>query len=345
MQQNKDKENRIKENKTITPLISVIVPIYNVEKYIRKCLDSLRGQVLREIEVICIDDGSTDRSGRIADEYITDEGIWPRFAVFHTENRGLSAARNRGIDESRSQWLMFVDSDDWVDSEFCEIPWKAKEEYDADLVIFQSYDVKNGIVKKPRSIDIYNRILNEFEAHEYGGDGVWNKLYDKTLFETIRYPEGRVYEEIATTHKLVHKADKILFLNDRLYYHNNRKNSITHTHSEKNKKDCFISALERRTDLLSYGFPENKILPSMCSASIGYLSSTIPKENELQEKAKAVLDSVSYIPRQLTIKKKIALVAWRIDSKAFYLLSRTAGRMNGNGSSSEKSNKRSNVSV
>ena len=89
------------------PLISVIVPIYNVEKYVRKCLDSLKNQTMKQIEVICIDDGSTDESGRIAEEYKNEDG-WPRFRVIHTENRGLSAARNRGIDEAKSQWLMFV---------------------------------------------------------------------------------------------------------------------------------------------------------------------------------------------------------------------------------------------
>lgn len=121
------------------PLISVIVPIYNVEKYVRKCLDSLVAQTLREIEVICIDDGSTDRSGEIADEIARDDA---RFRVIHTENRGLSAARNRGIDEARSQWLMFVDSDDWVSPEFCRVPYEAAIEYGADLVIFGAYVVK-----------------------------------------------------------------------------------------------------------------------------------------------------------------------------------------------------------
>ncbi len=98
------------------PLISVIVPIYNVEKYVRKCLDSLKNQTMKQIEVICIDDGSTDESGRIAEEYKSED--WPKFRVIHTENRGLSAARNCGIDEALADWIMFVDSDDWVESEF-----------------------------------------------------------------------------------------------------------------------------------------------------------------------------------------------------------------------------------
>ena len=115
------------------PLVSVIVPNYNVERYVRKCLDSLRGQTLREIEVICIDDGSTDESGRIVDEYAKED---ERLRVIHTENRGLSAARNRGIDEARADWLMFVDSDDWVDPDFCKVPYEAAIENQADLVIF-----------------------------------------------------------------------------------------------------------------------------------------------------------------------------------------------------------------
>ena len=119
------------------PLITVIVPIYNVAPYVRKCLDSLKRQTLKQIEVICIDDGSTDESGEIAEEYESQN--WPLFRILHTDNQGLSAARNRGLDEAKSQWLMFVDSDDWVEPEFCEMPYKTAIEYQADLVIFGRY--------------------------------------------------------------------------------------------------------------------------------------------------------------------------------------------------------------
>lgn len=133
------------ENKIEDPLISVIVPIYNVEKYVRKCLESLKNQTMKEIEVICIDDGSTDRSGLIADEYESSE--FPIFRVIHTENRGLSAARNRGLDEARAEWIMFVDSDDWVDKEFCRVPYENAIENKADMVIFGVGTVKRGIIK------------------------------------------------------------------------------------------------------------------------------------------------------------------------------------------------------
>lgn len=98
------------------------MPIYNVEKHVRRCLESLRKQTLIQVEVLCVDDGSTDDSGRIADEYGNSED-WPIFRIIHYDhNRGLSVARNTGIDESHAEWIMFVDSDDWVDSQFCEMP-------------------------------------------------------------------------------------------------------------------------------------------------------------------------------------------------------------------------------
>ena len=111
-------------------MVSVIVPIYNVENYVKKCLDSLAAQTLKDVEFILIDDGSTDNSGKIADQYSSD----PRFHIFHTENRGLSAARNYGIDQSHGEYLMFVDGDDWVAPDYCRIPYETAITNNADLV-------------------------------------------------------------------------------------------------------------------------------------------------------------------------------------------------------------------
>jgi glycosyltransferase involved in cell wall biosynthesis len=166
----------------IGPLISVIVPIYNVEKYVRKCLDSLLHQTLKQIEIICIDDGSTDGSGAVAEEYRSDE--YPIFRIIHTENSGLSAARNRGIAEAQAEWLMFVDSDDWVEYEFCEIPWIAAKEYLADLVIFNSRIIKNNkrINKQSIPSQHYGLVSHE-SAIEFGDVVAWNKLYKHSLFD------------------------------------------------------------------------------------------------------------------------------------------------------------------
>lgn len=302
------------------PLISVIVPIYNVERYVRKCLDSLKVQTLREIEIICIDDGSTDNSSKIADEYASQD--WPVFRVIHTENRGLSVARNRGIDEARSEWLMFVDGDDWVDEKFCEIPYKAAIEYRAELVIFGFWYVKHG---KKKSKEIPVGLVDEMTAHELGTNAVWNKLYKYELFTTIRYPNGRVYEDIATTHKLVHEAPNVYLLNEPLYYYVKRKGSIMHTHTISNLRDLHIASLERNNDLISYGYPLNKL--NICGTAMSYLSVVPPCDDRLYKKAKEIIDSIDDYPKELTLKQKIGLFIWRNDRKLFYLVCRGLRRL------------------
>ncbi len=115
------------------PLVSVIVPVYKVEPYLERCLDSLLNQTLKEIEIIIIDDGSPDRCGQICDAYAARDD---QFRVVHQENRGLSAARNVGIEMAQADYLMFVDSDDWVHPDYCRLPYEAAVEHGVELVIF-----------------------------------------------------------------------------------------------------------------------------------------------------------------------------------------------------------------
>lgn len=307
----------------ITPLVSVIVPIYNVKPYLRKCLDSLKNQTLREIEIICIDDGSTDGSGEIADEYACDE----RFRVFHTENRGLSAARNRGIDESQTDWLMFVDSDDWVHEDFCRIPFEKCQEYEADLVIFRAFCVKHGKTRKTNN-NILNPIIIDFDtAIGMSIYAAWGIIYAKKLFLNIRYPEGRVYEDVATTHKLLHQANRMVLLSDHLYYHVSRNKSITNTHNHQNQRDSLISNIERYEDLIRWSYPEKMARYALCSSALGYLVSVQPCNDMLYLKAKKIVDSTESFPASFPIIKKIALYIWKRNKKAFYIASVLSGRL------------------
>ena len=251
-----EKEN--KGNKPTAPLISVIVPIYNVEKYVRKCLDSLVNQTMKEIEVICIDDGSTDVSGRIADEYVSDK--FPIFQVIHTGNRGLSAARNRGIDEAKAEWIMFVYSDDWVSPNFCRLPYEAAMKYDADLVCFRAYRVMRfGRIKRSKKTNTPTGLVDEMTAHEFAGWTSWNKLFKRGLFKEIRFPERHVYEDLATAHRFVNKARKIVLIPDRLYYYVDREGSISRTHTATFQRNGFVSALDRYEFLIGRGYPPEKI--------------------------------------------------------------------------------------
>ena len=276
----------------IMPLISVVVPIYNVAPYVRKCLDSLKNQTLREIEVICIDDGSTDRSGEIADEYANDE--FPIIRVIHTENRGLSAARNRGIDEARADWIMFVDSDDWVEPGFCKIPYEAAVENEAEIVIFGNYRITRlYMVKRPKRIAGFEGGLKHEEAIEVGGTIAWNKLYRRALFETIRYPDGHVYEEVATTHKLIYKATRIVRIPYYLYYYRYRRGSIIN--SPIGVDDLLNMSIKRYEDLREHGYPKEKAYPQLLDAALSYCGKAMSIDNSMYMEALEIVKDGSFV--------------------------------------------------
>ena len=167
------------------PLVSVIVPVYKVEPYLERCLDSLVAQTLKEIEIIVIDDGSPDRCGEICDAYAAKDA---RFRVVHQENRGLSAARNAGIELARADYLMFVDSDDWVEPEFCRLPYEAAVEHGAELVMF-SYEKTDGSRGRVCPQGFEEGAKDRVTALKMLLHGVgmvaWNKFYHKKLFSDI----------------------------------------------------------------------------------------------------------------------------------------------------------------
>lgn len=265
-----------------------------------------------------------DESGVIADEY-KNEKEWPIFRIIHTANRGLSAARNRGIDEAVADWLMFVDSDDWVSEDFCRIPYETAIENQADMVIFRSYDVKNGS-KKPELKSGLTGIINELDASRICGSAVWRRLYRRELFEDIKFPEGRIYEDIATTHKLTHKAKKILCIEDFLYFHLNRNGSISNTHTEDNEKDNFTAELEKYKDMVAYGFSEETIDSLFCPVALQYLARHTPSNDDLYRNAVEYVDNIKSKPKTLSFNQKVALLAWKIDRRLFYMLVKATGR-------------------
>lgn len=306
-------------------MVSVIVPIYNVENYVKKCLDSLAAQTMEDVEFLLIDDGSTDNSSKIADQYSSD----PRFRIFHTENRGLSAARNYGIDQSHGEYLMFVDGDDWVAPDFCGIPYETAITNNAELIIFQAYGVKNEKIRKNnRTIKkLPTGIIDNFTGIKCGGNVAWNKLYKRNLFSNIRYPEGRVYEEIATTYKLVHIAKSIYMIKDPLYYHVYRKNSITHNLTSSNLDDHYRSNKEKYENMIMFGYPPEELKSILWSAAITYLINKRPCKEEKYMQATQIVDSITGIPKQITVKHKVALVTWRMNKQLFGLLCKTVGKL------------------
>ncbi len=225
------------------PLVSVIIPIYNVENYIVRCLKSIQSQTYKNFECIIINDGSTDNSAEIAEKFIQPD---KRFKVIHQINKGLGGARNSGLENALGEYVCFIDSDDWVVMDFLKILISSIVESNADIVgcnmilYFEdghekinswnhSATGKDGIINIP---EIFKAL---FEYHI-----TWNKIYKKKLFSEIRFPEKLYFEDFATTYKLSFVTKKLVFIDEPLYYYFQREDSIIHTFSEKKLMDKFL---------------------------------------------------------------------------------------------------------
>lgn len=248
-------------------MISVIVPVYNVKPYLRKCLDSIIGQTYRDLEILIIDDGSTDGSGKICDEYKRDA----RVRVFHTENQGLSAARNRGLDEAQGEWIGFVDSDDWIDPDMYECLLRGAEEAEVDVVECGVYiEYKNKTIKRDRcalktaSVDEVRMLLKG----EYSTI-VMDKLWKRHCFSHLRFPINRVYEDIATTFRLFEIANGVCKIENYKYHYVRRNGSLSKVRDMKNLVGYWLSNLERYEYLKDRVAEEEKhILFTACIGAV-----------------------------------------------------------------------------
>lgn len=229
------------------PLVSVIIPVYNISTYLPQCLNSLLQQTYRNLEIILIDDGSTDGCGNICDEYAAKD---ERVNVYHTENRGLSVARNKGLDHARGEYISFVDGDDWVELGAIEQMINIAVSDNADVVIagWAEEYVRKSIPSF--AIDGKVQILcGQAISHKYAqgilGDVVWNKIYHKRCFESIRFPDGHNYEDVAVTPKLFAVVEaqegRVAVLPEMLFHFRIRRSSISHTRSLTNIIDYWTA--------------------------------------------------------------------------------------------------------
>lgn len=214
--------------------ISVIVPVYNVEKYLCKCIDSIINQTYTNLEIILIDDGSPDNCGVVCDDYFLKDN---RIKVIHKENGGLSDARNAGLDIAIGDYISFIDSDDYIHKDFYKTLINLIVKYNADIAQCEFLDVyeedvdnfSNDKLYINEKITILNNneaINNLFNENYVNTVVVWNKLYKKELFKNIRYPKGKIHEDEYTTYKLLFSAKKIVSISMQMYYYLRRSNSI-----------------------------------------------------------------------------------------------------------------------
>ena len=242
-------------------LISVIVPVYNVEKYLKRCVESILNQTYSELEVLLIDDGSTDQSGRICEEYSYD----PRVRIVHKPNGGLSDARNTGIDLAEGRYLCFVDSDDYIDRRFVEtlhamIVEKGTRIAAANYICID----ENGPINKAKAKVGGVEVLSGKEAiyylynHEKYANYMWNKMFDSVLFKEIRFPYGRKMEDLGIAYLLLRESNGIAYIHLPLYYYWQRADSIMHTPSRQFYIDYYALTYQRYKDVKQW-FPELQI--------------------------------------------------------------------------------------
>lgn len=265
---------------SINPLISIIVPVYKVEPYLSQCLDSIIGQTYRNLEIILVDDGSPDNCGAICDSYAEND---ERIQVIHKPNGGVSSARNAGLRASCGEWIGWVDSDDWIEPAMFETLFSAIQETGADIAVcghWENFRDHIEICGWPvRQILDTQEALGELLRNDRIKNLLWDRLFHRTLFDNIRFPEGRTYEDIAMMHWLFLRADKVVCIPDILYHYRQREGSIVDDTSLGNRINHYIAARERYESLAG-DWPEfNQLLEGQCVASAvgiwsGYLSNS-----------------------------------------------------------------------
>lgn len=241
-----------------TTLISVIVPVYNVEHYLAKCIESICQQSYPNLDIVLVDDGSTDRSGRLCDSYALKDN---RIRVIHKQNGGLSDARNVGINAALGTWYLFVDSDDYLDLNTAESMLDAATDESSDIAVCNMLRVyEDGEIKPFYRPSTELRVLDGEQRFEtLRQPSVCNKLFRAELFENIRFPRGKFYEDTFVYHMLAFKAKRIVLTGKDGYYYLSRGESILGQPQYTNKYFDFVEAVYERAkflcshDIVGYG--------------------------------------------------------------------------------------------
>lgn len=240
----------------MSDLISVIVPVYNTERYLKRCIKSILNQTYTNWELLLINDGSVDNCGEICRSYAMKYSNKVRY--YERRHRGLSETRNFGIEHAKGEYLYFLDSDDYCESILLEKTYEQLSEKNADMVVF-GYVIHRGqhIQKfqygrsgRLTQEEFFNSVLQNDRIGNY----ICTKLFRKDLFEEIRFPAGEIFEDVSTTYKLVLKSKRIFVINDCFYHYIKHENSLTETLDEKGVMQLY-HAVTIRNQVIDDAFP------------------------------------------------------------------------------------------
>ena len=334
----------------MTEKITIIVPVYNVEHYLDKCLDSLINQTYKNLEIIVINDGSIDNSGIICQEYAQKDN---RIVYIEKENGGQSEARNMGLDRMTGSYVTFVDSDDWIELDYVEILYKKITEYQADIAVgnYYSFNEIEGMYyfhifgdsyheKVYDNVSIFENLYESQEMKSFALISVWGKLYKADLVKHLRFDIGKLGEDGYLNQKIYLLAEKTIYLNKGLYAYRQREGSSSRIWTEKWMHALVDAMSERITLLANMGYPLEKHLAvyrqmlevSLANGQASGLSDTATyKEFEMkrtllnhlsiqeqkEKKAIVLAANYAYVDQVLTTIKSIC---YHNRSICFYLI-------------------------
>lgn len=305
-------------------IISIIIPIYNVEKYLKKCIDSITSQTYSNLEIILVDDGSPDNCGKICDEYAK---IDKRIKVIHKQNGGLSDARNIGISLATGKYVLLVDSDDTICCDACEELLKVAINTSADMVAFKKRKIYEDGTEENSTDTMQLKIYNNRQAYIeliYGRDfeiTAWSRFYKSDIIKSVQFPVGVLSEDYATAHKFFMNSKKIVFYDKTIYNYLIRNNSIM----GNMKVNHIIDLYNISKDVYSFqiaNFPEHKkkVLSLYINnlLKLYYFISIKEKNSDLNDILKKCEKNLKNQKiNNIEFKSQIALFLYRTNKKIF----------------------------
>lgn len=310
----------------MSELISIIVPIYNVEKYLDYCVTSLVNQTYKNIEILLVNDGSTDNSGTIADKWAKKD---ERIRVFHKENGGLSDSRNYGVFQAKSDWVMFIDSDDYYDLFAVEYFVRIQEKYKADLVVSALKGVTSHIpyhrdITENDISDAYplsnEKLLEEMFYSVITGASACGKFFKKDLLIKYPYPKGKLYEDIATTYKQIYDAENIYVAPLKVYGYFKRRGSIVNSKFDERYLYIF-SIIDDIYSFVNNKYPLSQELKRAVDIRNVIVSMQIANSMlmaNMFDEVKKIQDRISIYKKEFLTNKK---VSWKNKLKFLLFLS------------------------
>ena len=293
-------------------IISVIIPVYNVEKYIGECLDSVINQTYKKLQIILVDDGSTDSSGKICDVYVEKDN---RITVVHQKNAGAGAAKNNGLDLVKGDYFSIIDSDDYIELDMYEKMVTSLEKYNSDIAqcLFRNVFVNDSFDRKYKIKGNYPKVLTSKSfLKEYLYDWkyaiFWNKLFKSSLLKEIRFPVGRKIDDEFFTYKLVCSAKKVVNIDDILYNYRMRKTSVMNENDSDiliyDRIDCFVE----RYDYIRKKYPslDKKYLTKLYDSLLYYktqVNNTEKLEKYISKIQKPKINKIDKINEIMRYKK------------------------------------------